>query len=170
MTTIDELHDAFQGVLGMGFWAPVHAVRRMHLLMGDEDAVWVDGRIEVVEVGVYSGTLLVLTEKSLITADLVESPNSLDSSKPATHSVSVSLSPRSELRRLLIVGDASADENPDDRWEADHGDLWPHQAKVTLVYSDVGEWTLPLKVDPSKAQRTTFRTSVLPSLLADLPS
>jgi hypothetical protein len=137
------------------------------LLAGDEP-VYIDAHLTPDDPGVCSGRILVMTGDRVILAVLDHARSHPRSNEGPSYAVNVTAWARSELSSVDIVGDLENRFNPDDRWLMDYGDLWPHDARVTLHFNQLPTLTLPLAEDLSRELRRNFRIVILPALLKDL--
>lgn len=163
-----DLQERLQDLVGMGAAVPWHAVGRLHMLIAGDEPVFLDARLTPDESGVCSGRIVVLTGDRVILAVLDHAMSHPRSNEGPSYSVNATAWARSELSSVEIVGDLENGFNPDDRWLMDYGDLWPHDAKVTLHFNRLPTLTLPLADEPSKELRRHFRNAILPALLEDL--
>lgn len=163
-----DLQDRLQDLVGMGAAVPRHAVGRLHVLLGGDEPVYVDARLTPDEPGVCSGQIVLLTGDRVILAILDHARSYPRSDEGPSYSVNARTWARSRLSCVEFVGDFENRLNPDDRWLMDYGDVWPHDAKVTLHFNDLPTLILPLSDDLGKELRRHFRTTVLPALLEDL--
>lgn len=163
-----DLEERLQDLVGMGAAVPWHAVGRLHMLIAGDEPVFLDARLTPDESGVCSGRIVVLTGDRVILAVLDHARSHPRSNEGPSYSVNATAWARSELSSVEIVGDLENGFNPDDRWLMDYGDLWPHDAKVTLHFNCLPTLTLPLADEPSKELRRHFRNTILPTLLEDL--
>lgn len=163
-----DLQERLQDLVGMGAAVPWHAVGRLHMLIAGDDPVFLDARLTPDEPGVCSGRIVALTGDRVILAVLDHARSHPRPNEGPSYSVNVTAWARRELSSVEIVGDLENGFNPDDRWLMDYGDLWPHQAKVTLHFVRSPTLTLPLADDLSRELRRHFRKTILPALLEDL--
>ena len=163
-----DLHERLQDLVGMSAVVPWHAVGRLHMLIAGAEPVFLDARLTPDEPGVCSGLIVVLTGDRVILAVLDHARSHPRSNEGPSYSVNATAWARRRLSSVEFVGDLEGGFNPDDRWLMDYGDLWPHDAKVTLHFDRSPTLTLPLANDLSKELRRHFRNAVLPALLEDL--
>lgn len=131
----------------------VHALRRLTALINGEPIVYAEHALAGGPAHL-SGTIVVLTERRVIFAELTNAPVR-QSDPEAGGTVKV----RAWARRTLIELEAPASGNSDWAWSEDWDEPWPNRrTQMVLRYAGGTDLTLPLNAD-------TALRSDLPRLL-----
>lgn len=166
MTEPQSLEDLIASAHSSSWEVPVHVLRRVLLFVDDEAVEFADASIDRTDDGV-SGELFVLTSLRAIFASFTDSYAMSESENTGRSTASAQVLPRNRLREVSLPGGVEG-RNPDRWWQADFGDLWPHDAVIGLTYEGHdGLVLLPRGSNPPKTHRQRVR-SMVPELLRDL--
>jgi hypothetical protein len=165
MSSYTELAQAF-GAGGSGrlsLWP--HLVRRMAVLVGDDDIRYAESTRDSADGGKVSGSAVVLTETRVIYAQFTDTPIDADPEDPEGLST-VEVSGWSRRTLLSIdLNSKTGQWNFDQDWAAERDD-WPPSGRLVLRFEGRGKpLRLPLK---SEGEAPTSIGVLLPGLLRDL--
>lgn len=146
--------------------APVHVVRRLHLLLGGAEAMYVEGQATPAAPAM-DGWVVAFTETRVVRVVFTQSQNP-SSYSDLTFTATASAWPRHALGRVDISPDERSRVNSDAVWHEDLQDWWRDGAAIRLTYVTAGEVvTLSAEGWGADDQRRAL-LAFLPSLLADL--
>jgi hypothetical protein len=155
-----RLIDRLRETLG-GYVLPAGALRRIQVLLGDEEESYATGDLMPQDDGSVTGVVIVLTPTRVVRAGV--SALTTRRFDGPTGDVDVEAWPRSLLCKVSIPNS----ENDNEVWD-DHLDRWPVGPRLLLSYGDGGRTiTLPSSGYATPGNRRDL-LALIPSLLDDL--
>jgi hypothetical protein len=143
----DELTDTMQ-VPGI----PGHVWTRLAVLLGDEEATYVDGHVETK--GAFNGRILAVTSTRVIVVDIIN-----HDFYASTAPVGAAVRARAYPRRLVLA--EVGDEDSAWAWPED-GTVFcvPARGRVSLTFDGAGTFELPMTYPANKLGRAVLNTAL----------